>query len=114
MGIDATALAETVEAPKVKIGRYIYTGRILSIEQWAGFEEQLQRVETMTVLDQVTFAREFLRAVFPKKALSIWKPDPVPAILANPKLWDILSDFFASQLRVTGLTDALRMKMSGL
>jgi hypothetical protein len=111
---DANAILSAMEAPTLRLGRFLYRGRLLSIEQWLPFWERLQELENAPVADGVTavkarmrartaFHRAYLRAVFPRRDFKFWAPDPVAQVLAQPfdLVEKIVSFFFILQARAT-------------
>lgn len=92
---DADAITAAQEAPTLTVGRFLYRGRLLSVEEWLPFWDRLQAMEAkpaaastrlavLALRDRVAFYREYLRAVFPRRDFRFWAPDPVAHLLAQP------------------------------
>lgn len=106
MAFNADAFIAALEAPTVTINGQTYVGRILSIEEWAPFADRFAAITSGDVSnsDFVTFARDYLRTVFPKKLSYRWLGDPVPALLKSPALVPTLTDFFVCQVAALNLS----------
>lgn len=118
--VDADQYAAALEPPRVRIEGRVYSGRVLSIEEWQPYgrrakelnDAQQAKAEDPSVpagLDAM--AEEYFRAIFPKPPRWMpWRRDPVPALLRHPARLAILKGFFAHQVRqlkklVAHLTD---------
>jgi hypothetical protein len=116
--LNATAadLAAAHQEPELRIGRMLYRGRLLSIEQWLPFFEERFRLEQLALTAQaegrpvdlrpwVKHWTAYLKAVFPRSDYRFWAPDPVRAIreLPGTGLRDEYERFFRHQARALGM-----------
>lgn len=109
---DADAMAASQDAPTLTVGRYVYRGRLLSIEEWLPWWErfiELQRTaETSSrpaadMLKLLAFYRDYLRLVFPRRHYRWWAPDPVKHLLRQPLavIEEAMTCFVLLQVRAT-------------
>lgn len=111
---DADALSAAQEVPTLMVDRFLYRGRLLSIEEWLPFWDRLQAMdarpaaaddaEARTRLrERAVFHRDYLRAVFPKRDFRFWAPDPVKHALRKPlqEVEAIVAFFFILQTHAT-------------
>jgi hypothetical protein len=109
----ADALAASLAPPVLEVSGYRYHGRVLSIEEWLPFYARLGEIEraarvdgardATTVRAELTLAREYLRAVFPRWRLRpFWAPDPVRLLRRAPgnALVEAFARFFGHQARL--------------
>jgi hypothetical protein len=98
------AFAAAVRPPQLSIKGRTYTGRILSLEQFAPFEPYLTRMSDPTspmgASQIAAFVAVYLRTVFPWQARYLWQGDPVTHLRALPwgELLEVLQGFFAAQV----------------
>lgn len=115
---DADVLAAALEEPTLTVGRFRYRGRVLAMMEWLPYWERELELQTRAKLvadqaagvrllaDRLTLARDYLRAVFPRRRYTFWAPDPVKALAATPgrALEEAFARFFIHQATVLGLT----------
>jgi hypothetical protein len=116
--MDAETLVGASTAPQVMVGGRTYTGRVLSLEEFAPFLPWADKAAKgeLSPAEQAAFVRVFLGTVFPKPWWMVWhRTHPaVKALCALP--WSDLSekfaDFFARQ--VATLQPPTRKTSSGI
>lgn len=107
--VDADQYAAALEPPRVRIEGRLYSGRVLSIEEWQPYgrrAKELEKAHEANPEDHSVrsglnaIAEEYFRAIFPAPPWwTPWRRDPVPALLRHPARLAILKGFFAHQVR---------------
>jgi hypothetical protein len=102
---DADARAEALELPKVSIGGRTYTGRLLSIEQFAPFNERVQGKKLLSFDDIMTLVGDYCDVVFPHPWWKRWQSSVRELLLAQPPVvvLEAWRDFFRCQVLACGL-----------
>lgn len=117
---DADAVAASQQAPTLMVGRYLYRGRLLSIEAWLPYWERLRALDraaaaadgdaaVASLRARSVLYRDYLRAVFPRRDFRFWAPDPVKHLMQQPLqvVEKTIAFFFTLQARATFGRDAL-------
>jgi hypothetical protein len=134
--VDADRYTASLQPPRVRIDGQVYSGRVLSIQEWQPYGTRARTLETAmdealkakgegetaTTIQQVDtvvqhyrdelamLARQYFRAVFPAAPWwAFWRKDPVPKLMLHPARDAILKDFFAHQV---GLIKKLRAHLT--
>jgi hypothetical protein len=97
---DADAYRAALELPTVKMDGRVYTGRLLSHQEWMRYQPTFERWRAGQASEAEMQVAMYgvLRAAFPRNPVLWWKPDPVKKILAlDPRTLEAwLEDFFKS------------------
>lgn len=100
---DADQHAAAQERPVLIVGGLRYEGRLLSIEEWLPFADEVEqlRAREAPVAAWSAFTRRYLQAVFPRQRFRWWAPDPVEQLLRQPwvVVQEALQRFFDLQAR---------------
>lgn len=106
---DADKFDLELGAPQIRLRGRIYTGLILSFEEFSPFEQRSMQLDTseQKKTDPAawerefrTFARDYLYAIFPRPPWwAVWRRDPVPLMLRHRGLLQALKSFFHCQAR---------------
>jgi len=126
--VDADKYARALEAPQLRLEGRLYTGRVLSIDEWQPYGTRAQIMQdalnvALKKLEQAQTAadpnrgavvseidklqrnlddlmRSYFRAVFPQPPRwALWRHDPLPALMQHPSRNAILKAFFGHQVR---------------
>ena len=106
---DADARKEALERPTVKLGGRTYTGRLLSIEQFAPFNERVQGKKQLSFDDIMTLVGDYCDEVFPRPWWKRWQPSVRDLLLMQPPVvvLEAWKDFFRCQVLACGLDPSL-------
>lgn len=122
---DADEMAAAQVAPTLRVGGYLYRGRLLSIEEWLPWWERLLAIQAERRAAADTdggssergasfrrlnaFYRDYLRVVFPRRRYRWWAPDPVKHLMRQPftVVEEAIAGFFFLQARATFGADAM-------
>lgn len=125
--VDADKYSRALESPRLRLEGRVYTGRVLSIDEWQPYGtraqimqdalnaalEKLQKSETGGAVDRSLVVseidnlqtslddlmRSYFRAVFAKPpGWAFWRRDPVPVLMRHPSRNAILKSFFGHQV----------------
>lgn len=107
LNLKAEEIAAAHDEPTITVGRLVYRGRLLSIEEWLPFLERQLELEgrKASPREMVEHWVKYLYAVFPRRGrFRTFAPDPVAAIRSMPgnALQEAYLSFFFHQARVLG------------
>lgn len=94
---DLDAYLQSLEPPILVIGGKEYKGRVLSILEFAQFQDQIAKLSESPETFK-SFASDFLYALFPKNRLIPWV-DPVAVVLNSPGLQQVVESFLDLTIR---------------
>ena len=112
---DVAAMDASNVEPTIRIGRFVYVGRLLSAVEWFEWNERLQRLKERSEGGKVTgqellaFYHAYFRAVFPpglfRRGVPFWAPDVADMLIQEPlaTIEEAFARFFARQALANGV-----------
>lgn len=108
---DADIVAAAMEVPAVTVNGRVFTGTILSYEEFLPFQEHYDMfiAGELDGIHQVAFARDYFEAVMGRRKW-FWQRDPVDEIMQHQNMFGILAYFFVCQIRAMAFGMSLNIK----
>ncbi len=108
---NADIVAAAMEVPAVTVDGRVFTGTILSYEEFLPFQEQYDMfiAGELEGIHQVAFARDYFEAVMGGRKW-FWQKDPVKEIMRHQNMFGILAYFFACQIRAMAFGMSLNLE----